>query len=135
MSILVQLIGGAVLLWGILLYPGWLWQGPDAFPQSAAALGLCLIPAVGTFLWASRAFRGSPESQMAAMLGGSGIRMFLVLGLGFGFTQWWPETFPTEFWGWILVFYLFILGLEIRLLIRAHAPQDVVASPQDGTSI
>jgi len=134
LNVLAQLIGGAVLLWAALIYPGWRLQGDEALVQSLVAMGLCLIPAAATYIWAMRAFRGAPADQMMAMLGGSAFRMILVLGVGYFLTQTWPETLTLAFWYWVLIFYMFVLGIEIRLLVKANAVQDAVAGPKDGAS-
>jgi len=114
---LAILVGGALLLWLAVLFPAYQLGGDEAIFLSAVALALCLIPAVATMAWALRADT-SPESQLLMILGGTGVRMGIVLGGGLLLTRLLPEHFPGAFWIWLVVFYLFILGLEMTLLVR-----------------
>jgi hypothetical protein len=96
---------------------------------SGTALVLCLVPAVGTMVWACWGLSRSAEHQLAAVLGGSGIRMFFVLGAGLLLTSQVPYFQPRSFWIWLLVFYLFILTLEMVLLAgRQNASQPNVSA-------
>jgi hypothetical protein len=115
------LVGGALLLWLAVLFPAYQLGGDEAIFLSAVALALCLIPAVATMAWALRADT-SPESQLLMILGGTGVRMGIVLGGGLLLTRLLPEHFPAAFWIWLVVFYLFILGLEMALLVRGSKP-------------
>lgn len=129
------LIGGSLLLWGVLLYPGWRLQGDEALLQSSVALALCLIPAVATYVWAVVSFKGAPETQALAVFGGSGIRMFLVLGVSYVLTNWYGQWFSSDFWFWVLIFYLAVLGLEVWMLVRMNKPQqDASGGPAQGPS-
>jgi hypothetical protein len=123
------LIGGSLFLWAVLAYPGWYLQGDLALFQSSVALALCLIPAVATYIWAARAFRGSPQTQALAMFGGSGFRMFLVLGVGYGLMLWRSDWFSSEFWIWVLIFYLAILALEVWILVQISEAKDASDGP------
>ena len=104
-------------MWLAVLFPAYKLGGDEAIFLSAVALALCLIPAVATMAWALRADT-SPESQLLMILGGTGVRMGIVLGGGLLLTRLFPEHFPAAFWIWLVVFYLFILGLEMTLLVR-----------------
>jgi hypothetical protein len=55
---------------------------------------------------------------LLAGLGGSGIRMAIVLGIGFLLFQQMPDRFPLAFLYWLLIFYLSVLALEVTLLVR-----------------
>ena len=91
----------------------------------------------------------SPARQIVMVLGGTGVRMVVVLGAGLlmspyypavviavlrevlgylGNPNWAPAHEPTvtAWWGWILAFYLVTLALEVGILVAARAP--VVAS-------
>jgi hypothetical protein len=114
----VWLVCGAMGLWLVALYPGWLLAGEQALLQSTTAVLLCLIPALATFYWAIRS-GNSPEKQLLATLGGSGIRVFTVVVAGFALYLTWPEVFNDFFWVWIAIFYLFLLALETFLLVKA----------------
>lgn len=112
------LIGGTLVLWAVVVYPASRLLGPEALVQSLAAMLLCLVPAVATMAFALRAFNRSGEEQLLAVLGGTGVRMAVVLGLGWlGFTLV-PELHANAFWIWLIVFYLATLGLEMTLLVR-----------------
>lgn len=113
---LLLLCGGTLLLWGLAVVPArFVWGEPAVWNSGVAAL-LCLLPAVATFLWAQAA-RHSSEGRLVAMLGGSGLRMALVLAGGFGLTQLLPEWFSWSFWIWLMVFYAFTLGVETTLIV------------------
>jgi hypothetical protein len=105
-------------LWLVLLTPAWWWYGELALLQSGVALALSLVPAVATLLWADRVWKNSPEMQLLAALGGSGVRMAIVLGVGALLYFQYPETFSAAFLVWLLIFYLVFLALEMTLLLR-----------------
>ena len=111
------LVAGSLLLWLALVYPARQLGGDEAIFLSAVALALCLVPALATMAWALRAGT-TPEAQLLMMLGGMGVRMGIVLGGGLLLTHLFPEHFPAAFWIWLVVFYLFVLGLEMSLLVR-----------------
>jgi hypothetical protein len=105
-------------LWLVLLAPAWWWYGELALIQSGVALALSLVPAVATLIWADRVWKNSPEMQLLAALGGSGVRMAIVLGVGACLYFQYPETFSAAFLVWLLIFYLVFLALEMTLLLR-----------------
>ncbi len=109
----------AVAAWVMLLGPGWLIWGSEALLHSLTALLLCLVPALATLSWIQHLRRTTPEMQVLACLGSSGVRLFLVLGAGLVLSLNWPDRFPVIFWLWLLVFYLGTLGAEIALLLRS----------------
>jgi hypothetical protein len=111
------LTAGTLLFWGVLVYPGVLLFGNSALAHSLAALGLCLIPALVTLAWTSRGLQSSPEQQLVAVLGGTGVRMAVALGGGLGLQAFQPELFTDLFWGWLAAFYFFTLAFEIVLLV------------------
>ena len=114
-SILV-LTASTVLLWVVLIVPGYLVWGEPALLHSLTALGICLVPALVTLAWATKP-NLSPETRVLAILGGSGIRLFATLGLGLVLTKFLPESFPEIFWLWVGFFYLFTLLVEVVLLL------------------
>jgi hypothetical protein len=105
-------------LWLALLLPAWLWYGHLALVQSATALILSLLPAVVTMLWADIVWRRSPDLQVLAALGGSGVRLAITLGVGAFLYFNYPDTFTPAFWGWVLLFYSVLLAAEVALLLR-----------------
>ena len=114
---LAILVGVPLVLWGVLLYPGWWLSGDDVFLQSGVALALCLVPAVVTYVMIQK-FAATPDARLLATLGGSGVRMAVSLGVGLILHVNMPKAFPAVFLYWLLVFYLVILALEVGLLVR-----------------
>jgi hypothetical protein len=125
-NLLVFTVGG-LALGGIALGIGyWAW-GEDALTQGGTAFGLAFVPATLTLAWVLYSYRSTPEMQLLASLGSSGMRMAIALGGGFLLTNAQPETFSTPFWFWLVLFYLALLAFEITLVIRQ---QPKLESPQ-----
>jgi hypothetical protein len=122
MKDLAVLIGVPTLLWVALIGPAYLVWGEAALVQSAVALGLCLVPAVATLLLVQR-FGRAHEDRLMIGLGGSGIRMAVVLGIGFLLFRTAPETFPLTFLYWLTLFYMVALAIEVSLLVRPARDQ------------
>ena len=123
---LALLVGGTLLLWVVVVYPAHLIWGTVAIQHSAAAMGLCLLPAVATLLWAEWAQRQSPGHQLGMILGGTAVRMVVVLAGGLALSlnvSTFREPSETAFWVWVLVFYMATLGLEVALLMQLRKPQ------------
>jgi hypothetical protein len=114
------LIVGSLLAWAALTYPARLWGGETALVYSTVAVALCLVPTAATMLWAGWAFRQSPEQQLAMLLGGTGVRMGVVLGAGLVLTSFVPLFGQPSFWLWLLAFYLITLTLEVVLVVRGR---------------
>jgi hypothetical protein len=91
-----------------------------ALGHSITALLLCLVPAALTMLWATWGRTQSPEQRVVAVLGGTGVRMFVVLGVCLLLTSFVPYYQHASFWIWVLLFYLFTLALEVVLLVRGR---------------
>lgn len=111
------LLSGGVGVWCLLFFPARLLGGESATLQSLAALGLTLIPALATLLWATWAFRNSPEMQLLAVLGGSFFRMAIALAGAWFLLRAFPEVFDDGLWIFLIVFYLAILSLEVGTLV------------------
>jgi hypothetical protein len=114
-----SLAGLAYLSWGRLFTDSGL-SYETALGYSITALLLCLVPACLTMLWVGWGPRKTPEQQVAAVLGGTGVRMFVVLGVCLLLTETVPYYQHAGFLIWVLLFYLFTLGLEIVLLLRGR---------------
>jgi len=110
------LVGGSLGLWLAVSYPAWRLGGLEMLAYSAAALLLCLLPTVATLLLAIKAERQSPQNVLLMLLGGTGIRMFVVLGVGL-LVCLTLEVNVVAYWLWMLVFYLATLALEVTLLV------------------
>jgi hypothetical protein len=109
-----------MLAWLALAYPVHRLSGREGLLQSSVALGICLVPAAVTLAWAVRA-RSRPDMQIFVVLGGTGVRMGLVLGCGFLVQTTFPDTFSAAFWIWLLVYYLISLTLEMVALVGTAA--------------
>lgn len=104
---------GAGLATGVLLAIG----HPGHIPIALATAGVCLVAALAALEPVRRAGRVSLERTPPAALAGIGIRLAITLlgaialiyGLGF-------EQKPTVMW--TLGFYLLLLMVEVRLLVR-----------------
>jgi hypothetical protein len=114
------LIATTLAVWGVAVYPAWLQWGDSAVVYSSVAAILCLLPTVLTMLWASWAYRQTPEQQLVMVLGGTGVRMGLVLGLGLILNTFVPYFQQQLFWIWLLVFYLLTLALEMVLVVKGQ---------------
>jgi hypothetical protein len=123
---LLQLVGGTLACWLLVVVPArWLW-GDSAVLLSATAWLLCLIPSAATLAWAQWALRGKPEQQLLAVMGGTVVRMLFVLGIGLVLYFTVPEFQYIRFWLWVIAFYFFTLTLEIVLVTR----QSTQSSPR-----
>lgn len=109
---------GSLLIAALLIVPAVLIWGEEMLTPGLTAFGVVLVPALATFLWAGWTFRAAPDMALLAGLGGSGVRMFVVLGVGFLLVQLAPATYGTTFLLWLAVFYLLLLALEITLLVQ-----------------
>ncbi len=81
------------------------------------ALLLCLVPTSVTLWWGRHALEKSPDQQFAAVMGGTGIRLFAVLLAAWGLWSNVEYVHRDSFWTWLLIAYLFTLALEITLLL------------------
>lgn len=128
------LITGSLAAWVVTLYPAYrLWGNPDAygpwwqdpvFVYSAVAVGLCLVPTALTLVWGGWAFRQSPEQQLLMVLGGTVVRILVVLGGGVALFLATDYFRQKSFMVWLLVFYLLTLALEIVLLTGQTSAAD-----------
>ena len=111
------LLAGSLLFWGLVAYPAYLLGGKKGLVWSAVASGLCLVPAMGTMVWAEWAFRKSPEHYLFMVLGGTGVRMFAVLGGVVALQMNLPYFRQSGFLLWVGLFYFASLALEIGLML------------------
>jgi hypothetical protein len=118
---LALLAGVCLAFWGIVAFPAqWLW-GNESLIFSSVACAICLIPAVLTLAWGQWALIGSPERQLAAVLGGTGVRLLFAAGVGMVLFQMVPFFGHAQFMIWIIVFYLVTLLIEMGLLLSWQA--------------
>jgi hypothetical protein len=107
-------------------------RDPDVLIYSGTAWLLCLIPGLVTLAWASVAERGAPDQVIVAGLGGVGVRMFFVAGAGMilrSRVSFYQQADYWVFWGWILVFYLFLQAAELVILFSSRKLPASSASP------
>ena len=116
-------IAGSIAFWALLALPARFIWGDSALTVSAVAAVLCLVPAAATFVWAAWAYRQPIEKQLAMVLGGTGVRLFVVLGGAYALNSSVPYLREHEtpgFLAWVLVFYLFTLMLETALSVSSR---------------
>jgi hypothetical protein len=120
---LLLLVAGSLAFWLLLALPARAFGGGDeAMIVSGVTALVCLVPAALTLVWANRALGGSPEQRLVAVAGGMGFRMVVVLAAGWVLHS--RVAFLREqpsFWLWLVVFYLFTLGLEMTLLLAGRS--------------
>jgi hypothetical protein len=124
-----EMIGLSLFVWVVAAYPAYRLGGETALIYSAVAFGICLVPAVATFLLARLSFGGSREERLMLPMLGTGLRMFVVLGVVLVLHLETEYFRPTSFAIWVLGFYLFTLALEVVLLVQEQAAMDKAANP------
>ncbi len=129
MQRLGQMIGLSVFAWVAAAYPAYRLGGETEFIYSAVAFALCLMPAVATYLLARLSFGGTREERLIYTMLGTGLRMFVVLGVVLVLHLVTDYFRPTSFAMWVLGFYLLTLTLEVVLLVQEQAVMDRAADP------
>jgi len=107
--------------------------GDQAMIQCGTAVLLCLVPAVLTMLWAGWTMRQDPRQASLVLLGGSGVRMFLVLGLAmllYFQSDWFRKQ--DSFLFWVVGAYLYLLAIEIWLIVRGTQAKTPMNSSNPG---
>lgn len=85
--------------------------------DGAAALGLCLVPALATLL-AMQWLPLGDQGRVLVALAGAPVRMAVVLGGAWALSAFVPEFHGrTGFWIWVFAFYMFTLAVETWLLV------------------
>jgi hypothetical protein len=115
------MLGATLLVWGALACLAWAFGGERQVIFSAVALGLCLIPSVATLVGAEWTFRKAPEHYLTMILGGTALRMVVVLAGGLALNNALPYFQSRAFWLWILALYLITLTLEVVFLVAGRA--------------
>ena len=108
---------GAAGFWAVAAYPALKLGGSPAFVYTLVALGLCATPTLAVAWWSGRAPNRTPGERLLLMLGGTGLRMGLVLAGGLALYALVPYFQQLGFWLWLLAFYIYLLGLEIYLIL------------------
>jgi hypothetical protein len=122
---LLLLLAGSLAIWVLVALPvRGLADNPDTAARvtaySGMALLLCLLPTAGTLVWTSFALRQTPEAQLAAVLGGTGVRLFSTLVAGWLVHANLAYFRHDSFWYWLLGAYLVTLALEMSLLLAGR---------------
>lgn len=90
---------------------------------SGAALALVMVPMFITLVLIQWALRGSPENQLLAVLGGTGIRMAVVSVAAILLYLEVPDLHRPGFLYWVIGLYLVTLTLEVVLVVRELSSQ------------
>ncbi len=87
---------------------------------SPVAILLCLIPTFITLIFSFWGLNQTPENQLLVVFGGTGLRMFFVLGVGLLLMYSIPaiQNNHVSFWLWVLVYYLTTLAIEMTVVMR-----------------
>jgi hypothetical protein len=122
---LLLLFGGTLALWVLIALPARaLVDDPESKARvigySGTTLFLCLIPTALTLIWCSVALQQSPENQLTAVMGGTGVRLLSVLLAGWALHSNVAFYQHDSFWNWLLGAYLFTLALEMTLLLSGR---------------
>jgi hypothetical protein len=128
---LLVLTSASLAAWAVLAVPAALLGGPASLVYSAAALGICLVPAALTLAWGWGARGQIPVYQTAVALGGAGIRLFAVLGAAAALYCLTPYFHEPQLFIWVALFYPLTLALEVRILLAGlKAARAEPAQPQ-----
>lgn len=122
------LLGLCAWFWLIVAYPAYLLDPEHGLLHSGVAVVLCAVPTALTLLWCDIVLKGSAESQLAAVFGGTGLRMLVAVGIAAVLYKNVEEFALGRFWMWIIVFYLVTLAIEMFLVARRHAAMDQASS-------
>jgi hypothetical protein len=130
---IVNLVLGTLAFAGVgAIVSHYLWPEVPIPLFSIVAAGLCLVPTVVTLVWASQIGNRNPESQLLMVLGGTAVRMALVLAVGLLLYYTVPTFGRMSFWIVILVFYLFTLGFEVTILANQSLDHKMASMDGDG---
>jgi len=131
MRLLGQLWAGSLAMWLLLAGGAWLLAGEVGLIDTAIACVLCLVPMTATMLWCHWSFGSAPDQQLVAVLGGTGVRLLVVIVGGIGLFHTVAALHRPAFLLWVVVFYLGTLTLEIVLVVRR---QNVLAAATTATA-
>ncbi len=130
---LVPLLLGSLGIWLLLAFPAWLLIGDVALLDTVVACGLCLAPMMATMLWCHWSLGGAPEQQLLAVLGGTSVRLVIVIAGGIGLNRSVEALHRPAFLLWVVVFYLATLTLEIVLVVRRQTIAEQLSSAPQQT--
>jgi hypothetical protein len=106
------------------------WVDGGHLLYSTVAAVLCLVPSAATLVWCDMVLGKTPEQQLAAVLGGTVVRMAVVISVGLVLFNGIPEVFGSNaFWLWIIGFYLWTLTVEMAIVLRRQPSLDQASHP------
>lgn len=118
------LVAVVLAAWGLVAVPSRHLWGDWTLGYSAAAALLCLAPAMATLAWAGWAMQRAPDQLLIMVLGGTGVRLFVVAVGALALQTSIPFFQEHEgFWAWLLLFYLLTLTAEMWLILSGQ-PSD-----------
>jgi hypothetical protein len=122
---ILSLVAGTLAFGGLAaIVSHYIWPAVPIPLFSLVAAGVCLIPSTLTLLWADRIGSRQAESQLLIILGGTAVRMALVLGVGLLLFYSVPFFERMSFGIVLLIFYLFTLSLEIAIVVSGPMSQE-----------
>ena len=119
-AVTIILVTLAAWLAAVLVTPALELAAP--YVVSVSALVVCLLPALATLLLAEKARLWPPHIQVAVLLGGTGIRIFVVASVAIVLTRSVAVLqADTGFIGWVIGFYLVTLAAEAYVVARSYS--------------
>jgi hypothetical protein len=116
-----MLVCGSAVAWLLAAMVAYGLGAESAIAHSAAAFLLCLLPTSLTLAWSRSVMStGSPEGQLLAVLGGTGVRLLFAVGGALVLFHGTILFHERAFWQWVVGAYLVTLGLEVGLVVRSQ---------------
>lgn len=139
---LLSFAAASALVWLVVALPARAAWGDETALTSAAAMAICMLPALVTLAWVQWSWGRPIETQFTAALGGTGIRLFAVAIITILLDQSVPFLREHGLISWVALFYMLTLALEVGLILwawprttPAHAPERASrATAPEGTS-
>jgi len=112
----------AAVAWLVVVIPCRLWWGDLMAVYSLIACLVCVIPAAFTLWWSCSVQERSPNDLIVPALGGTGIRLLVVLAASWALLQMVPFLQQEPgFLSWVVFFYLLTLVLETTFLLMGQS--------------
>jgi len=109
---------GLSVAFGVLLAgPAWLVAKTSGLVGLATSAFLCVVP--GCVALGCRRFLN--QARETTVLVAGGLRFGLVLAAALVAKEYWPEYGISEFFVWLVLFYLFTLAVETWLILKPSA--------------
>ena len=101
--------------WTVCIFPARWLRGESGIWWMTIAVICCLIPGWFVVLLSTVAI---VRDQLSAMLIHMMVRLFIVAGVALAIRKLRPELGMVDFYGWLIVFYMLALIVEVRLVKR-----------------